>query len=111
MQDNFDDEPSSLHLLLALLQKSGTTGYSGVLFPVHTRLHCHLFAMVEAMTEQSGLSRNKLVNRILEVGIDTTLKSLSPEVVEELRVRAGEITHKALVKGDKKNQWESGIED
>lgn len=106
-----DFEPSSLDILLALLKKSGTTDYSGILFPVHTRLHGHLFGMVEAMTEQSGLSRNKLVNRILEVGIDATLKSLPPEMVEELRLRSGHFIHQSVFKGDKKNPWESGNEN
>lgn len=107
MQDHF--EPSAVDELVALIKKNGTTDYTGVLFPVHTRLHIDVFGLLQAITEHSGLSRNQMVNRLLRVGIDATLEALPSELAQQLLLRSGHFT-----KLDKATEgaapWESGRE-
>lgn len=97
MQENIDN-PTALDQLLSELTHSGKSQYVGLLFPVPTRLKAHLFGMVEALTHQAGTSRNKLMNQLVEVGIQATLEALPQEVVQQLEQRSGEVIRAAFEK-------------
>ena len=98
MQDQLIDAPTALDQLVSELSHSGKSQYVGLLFPVPTRLQVNLFGMVEALTHHAGTSRNKLMNQLVEVGIDATLAALPEAVVQQLQERAGEVIHVALEK-------------
>lgn len=89
MVDQF--EPTALQQLVAELNHSGKSQYVGLLVSVPTRLKVHLYGMVEALTHHAGTSRNKLMNQLVEVGIQATLDALPEEIVSQLQERSGEV--------------------
>jgi hypothetical protein len=98
MQDERIGAPTALDQLVSELNHSGKSHYVGLLFPVPTRLQVHLYGMVEAMTHQAGTSRNKLMNQLVEVGIEATLQALPEEIVRQLQERSSEVIRIALEK-------------
>ena len=90
MQEQLIGEPTALDQLVSELSHSGKSQYLGLLFPVPTRLRVHLYGMVEALTHHAGTSRNKLMNQLVEVGIEATLKALPETVVQQIQERADE---------------------
>jgi hypothetical protein len=100
------EAPTPLQLLVAELSGTGKAQYTGMLFPVPTRLQAHLYGVVEALTHHAGTSRNKMVNDLLEVGIQATMEALPPELAEELHQRSGEILATAFEKNG--GLWERG---
>ena len=89
-------EPSALKLFVHELNKTGSSSYTGMTFAVHTRLQVDLYPMVEALTKQAGTSRNKVMNQLVEIGINTTLASLPKELVSQLHRSADQILHSAM---------------
>jgi len=98
MQENTQYEPTALDQLVSELSQSGKSQYIGLLFPVPTRLKANLYGMVEALTHQAGTSRNKLMNQLVEVGIQSTLEALPQEIVHQLEQRASEVIRTACEK-------------
>ena len=74
--------------------------------PVHTRLQAPLYGLIEALTHHAGTSRNKVVNQLLEVGLEATLAALPEDLAEDLRRRSGEVIHESLSKNG--GTWERG---
>jgi len=100
MLPQISDAPtSSLDRLVAELDHTLKVSYVGRLFPLSARLKPDTFAYLEAMALHSGISRNQIVNRLLDVGIDTTMKALPQDLVEKLNRRASEVLA-ASVKSD-----------
>lgn len=98
MQDQLIDAPTALDQLVSELNHSGKSQYFGLLFPVPTRLQADLYGMVEALTHHAGTSRNKLMNQLVEVGIEATLEALPEEIVRQLQERSGEVIRVAYEK-------------
>lgn len=91
-------EPSPLQQLVSELNHSGKSQYIGLLFPVPTRLQANLYGMVEALTHHAGTSRNKLMNQLVDVGIQATLAALPEEVVSHLEERSASALNTAFEK-------------
>lgn len=106
MQDKHIDAPTALDQLATELNHSGKSQYTGMLVPVTTRLQVPLYGLIEALTHHAGTSRNKVVNQLLEVGLEATLSVLPEDLVEDLRRRSGEVIHETLSKND--GTWERG---
>lgn len=91
-------EVTALQQLVSELSHSGKSQYVGILFPVPTRLQANLFGMVEALAHHAGTSRNKLMNQLVEVGIEATLKALPESVVHQIEEQANLALHTAMEK-------------
>ena len=99
-------EVTALQQLVSELSHSGKSQYVGILFPVPTRLQANLFGMVEALTHHAGTSRNKLMNQLVEVGIEVTLNALPESVVQQIEEQANSALHTAMEKNA--GQFERG---
>ena len=99
-------EVTALQQLVSELSHSGKSQYVGILFPVPTRLQANLFGMVEALTHHAGTSRNKLMNQLVEVGIEATLKALPESVVQQIEEQANSALSTAMEKNA--GQFERG---
>jgi len=99
-------EPTALQLLVSELNHSGKSQYTGMLFPVHTRLQAPLYGLLEVLTHHAGTSRNKVVNQLLEVGLEATLAALPEDLAEDLRRRSTDAIHESLSKNG--GTWERG---
>lgn len=98
MRDHLVEPPTALEQLVSELNHAGKSQYTGLLFPVPTRLQAHLYGMVEALTHHAGTSRNKLMNQLVEVGIQATLDALPEDLVLHLNRQAGDVIHAACEK-------------
>ena len=99
-------EVTALQQLVSELSHTGKSQYVGILFPVPTRLQANLFGMVEALTHHAGTSRNKLMNQLVEVGIEETLKALPESVVQQIEEQANSALNTAIEKNA--GQFERG---
>ena len=99
-------EVTALQQLVSELSHSGKSQYVGILFPVPTRLQANLFGMVEALTHHAGTSRNKLMNQLVEVGIEVTLNALPESVVQQIEEQANSALNTAMEKNA--GQFERG---
>lgn len=106
MQGEIIEAPKALDLLVSQLNHSGKSQYTGMLYPVHTRLEAQIYGLIEALTHHAGTSRNKVVNQILEVGLEATLSALSDDLVDDLHRRAGDVVNDSLSKNG--GTWERG---
>jgi hypothetical protein len=78
-------EPTPLQRLVSVLNNTGREQYIGLLF-------------LEALTHRAGVSRNRMVNSLLEVGIETVLNSLSADAFDQIREAADRVQETALAK-------------
>ena len=90
--------PTAAQQLAAELSKTGKSQYLGLLFPVPTRLTINIYSMVEALTQRAGTSRNKLVNQLLETGIEAVMKELDEDAAQQIRIEADNVTRVAIEK-------------
>ena len=91
-------QPTALQELVSELNHTGKSQYNGLLFPVPTRLQINSYGLIEALTHHAGTSRNKLMNQIVEVGIEATLNSLPDDVADSIRRRADEVIQQSIAK-------------
>lgn len=91
-------EPTPLQRLVSVLNNTGREQYIGLLFPVPTRLELETYGFLEALTHRAGVSRNRMVNSLLEVGIETVLNSLSADAFDQIREAADRVQETALAK-------------
>jgi len=106
MQDQLIAEPTALEQLARELNHSGKPQYTDMVFPVHTRLQAPLYGLVEVLTHHAGTSRNKVVNRLLDVGLEATLGALPEDLAEDLRRRSFEVIQVSLSRNG--GIWERG---
>lgn len=107
MQDQLIADPTAFDQFVSGLNHSFKPQYTGMLFPVHTRLQAPLYGLIEVLTHHAGTSRNRVVNQLLEVGLEATLAALPEDLVEDLRRRSGEVVHDSLIKNGV--TWERGV--
>lgn len=89
MKTQFKSE--ALNTLLAELGHSEKSHIKGVMFPVQTRLYPISYGYVEALTQRASTSRNKIMNQLIEIGLDTLLNVLPEDLAKELNSRAAEV--------------------
>ena len=98
-----NDVPSTVDMFVSEISRSGESQYAGGVFPVQARLQASLYGFVEAFTAKAGTSRNKVLNQLIEIGIEEAMKSLPPDVAAEIRGHAGQIIMDDL-KNSKKDE-------
>lgn len=84
------DEVTNLDAFVAELSGSGHSLHAGLLMPTSVRLDFRHHAMIDAMASHMGTTRNKVINQLVDISIESALKALPTKVVKELRARAAE---------------------
>lgn len=79
MKKNLDPN-STLGSLLSDLDHHGKPNYNEFSHPVQVRLNSTLYAQIEALTMHAGTSRNKVMNQLVQLGVDEVLSSLDESV-------------------------------
>lgn len=77
-----------LECLVGIVEKTATSEYSGQMNPVSVRLPIDIAAMVYALSQHSGVSKNKMMVELLDLGIETlwgALKKKHKVVIHELQ--------------------------
>lgn len=91
-----EEKITAAYQLARELEHQGSSQYIGLLFPVPTRLSLDTYSMVEALTQRAGTSRNKVMNQLVDAGIEAVLAQLDDLVVMDIEKSAGRITTVAL---------------
>ena len=91
---------SALEHFVGEIQQTGESKFVGTTFPVQTRLQGNIYGLVEALTQRAGTSRNKVVNQLIEVGLEATFDALPEEVAIELRRVSSQILYEAMSNKD-----------
>ncbi len=93
--------PTALDQLVSELEHVGSSKYTGAVVPVQTRLQAPLWSLVEALTQRAGTSRNKVMNQLVEVGLEATIDALPEDVALELNRLSSELLYKLATDGDR----------
>jgi hypothetical protein len=91
---------SALDHFVGEIQQTGESKFVGLTFPVQTRLQANIYGLVEALTQRAGTSRNKVVNQLIEVGLEATFDALPEDVALELRRVSSQILYEAMSNKD-----------
>lgn len=75
---------STAKALASAVNKQGEDRYVGLLFPVPTRLTLEVYSMVEVLTSRAGTSRNKMMNQLVQAGIESVISELDDDVVQDI---------------------------
>jgi hypothetical protein len=80
-------EPTNLQIFVAEVKGTGESEYMGIYKQVPLRLRAGVFAEVEAFQEMMAktqkVSRNKIINDLLQIAIDQVKDSLDAKALEE----------------------------
>lgn len=77
-------DPTKLQMLLAELNKTGSSDFNGVYKQVPFRVQLHLYVRLTALVTLMESSRNKVLNDLLDIALDEVSSKLSPELLEVL---------------------------
>lgn len=85
-------EPTNLQIFVAEVKGTGESEYMGIYKQVPLRLRAGVFAEVEALQEMMArtqkVSRNKVINDLLEIAIDQVKGSLDEKSLEQFNMFA-----------------------
>jgi predicted DNA-binding protein len=70
--------------LAGIVEGRAETSMSGTSKVISVRLHTLLFLDLQALTHKSGKTRNYMIERLLEVGLEEVRKSLSTKTLSDL---------------------------
>ena len=71
------NEPTNLQMLVAEVKKSASSSYHGGYIQVPFRVEFVSYTRLEALVKHTGSSRNKIMNDLLRIGIETLAASLT----------------------------------
>lgn len=102
-QNYYHDELTKLDLLLALLEKNGTSETMTSVHPISVRIPTFDYANIEAMAQHSGVSRNKIIVQLIEFALSEVWAGLNEEnasAINKLRVSIYENMTRDHLAGD-----------
>lgn len=76
MEQTVNQEVSKLDMLVSQLANLGKSEYRGGVHAITARLPTHQMALLQACAEHSGMSVNKIIVEVLEVGLDLAFREL-----------------------------------
>lgn len=76
-----------------IVEGTATGQYVGMTKVISVRLPVHLAIQLQAMAHKSGKTRNAMISKLLEVGLEEVRLRLSDETCEELQVIEIELHH------------------
>lgn len=98
MSDSFEDV-SSVEVLASMVSNLGESRGVFVGKQVSLRIYVHYLAQVDALASRAGISRNAMVNRLLDVGLNALRSHLSDDVAKEVDEATGEACAKLMDSG------------
>ncbi len=97
-------EPTNLQIFVAEVKGTGESEYMGIYKQVPLRLRAGVFAEVEAFQEMMArtqkVSRNKVINDLLQIAIDHVRDSLDEKSLEDFNMFASHHYNEFTGSGD-----------
>lgn len=82
----YDEPPTKLEMLVALVSKTAKSDAYGSVHPLSVRVPSVPFATIQAISQHSGMSMNKVICALLDVALDELWGGLSEEDCEPIAV-------------------------
>lgn len=95
-----DNDPSKLQTLLLLLRSPATADTLPAGLPVSLHLPAPTFAMVDALSQHSGQSRNRIVCELIDVALAAIATEIGDDERQAIAARQAEIVQ-CLIRTDK----------
>jgi hypothetical protein len=100
MIDLTNDYPSKCDLFLAEINKTGKSDAMGAVHAVTVRIPSFEFARIEAIGRVTGLTRNKIIVNLIEIGIEDMREGIDPDIGDLINGMHGQIVHDLISSGD-----------
>lgn len=78
------NEPTNLQLLVAEVKKSASSSYQGGYIQVPFRVELSSYTRLEALVKHTGSSRNKIMNDLLRIGLESLYSSLDDKTIKTI---------------------------
>lgn len=78
-QQSYSEMPTKLEMAISLFQKLGTSEGIGSVHPISVRIPTIEYSSIQAMSKHAGLSVNKVIVELLQVGLDEVWQGLNDE--------------------------------
>ena len=72
-------EPTNLDLFLSEVKQTGTSKFTGVYNQVPFRMFTGFYQKVEGLRLHMGVSRNKVLNSLIEIALDQVFEELQKD--------------------------------
>jgi len=83
-------EPTKLQMLLAEVNKTATSDFVGVYKQVPFRITASSYARLTALHTYMEVSRNKVLNDLLDIALDEVFSKFPPEIAEKIGMLAAQ---------------------
>ena len=94
------EDVTKLDILVSMLANSGKSQYSGGVHAITVRIPTVQMAWLQAFSKHSGMSLNKTIAEVLEVGIDLAVANLPKKDFRAISKASGEFAVKLTSAGD-----------
>jgi hypothetical protein len=81
------DDVSTAEAVAAVISKTGTSGWAGLVKTITYRIPLADLSRVDAMAAEAGKSRNAMLNLLLSAGLDAVQKELPRKVAKAVGQR------------------------
>lgn len=86
----YDEPPTKLEALVALVSKTAKSEAVGSVHPISVRVPSIPFVTIQAVSQHSGMSINKVIVALLDVGLDELWQGLDQEECDAIStIRSG----------------------
>lgn len=90
--------PTPKEMIIGGLTGMGSYSAHGMVINMTFRLYPRPYGIGEAMATRAGISRNAMLNQLIEAGIDAVLADLPADVREDIEHDAGDVIAAVLKK-------------
>jgi hypothetical protein len=98
-QQSYSEMPTKLEMAISLFQKLGTSEGIGSVHPISVRIPTIEYSSIQAMSKHAGLSVNKVIVELLQVGLDEVWQGLNDENRRNLVAIRAELLRKLVEPG------------
>lgn len=92
----YDEPPTKLEMLIAQVSKTATSEGIGSVHPISVRVPTIPFSTIQAVSQHSGMSMNKVIIALLDVGLDELWRGLDQEECDAIQTLRSEILQRVL---------------
>lgn len=92
----YDEPPTKLEMLVAQVSKTAKSESVGSVHSISVRVPTIPFSTIQAVSQHSGMSMNKVINALLDVGLDELWRALDQDEAEAIQTVRSEILQRVM---------------
>lgn len=95
----YDEPPTKLEMLVSLVSRTAKSEAVGSVHPISVRVPTIPFATIQAVAQHSGMSMNKVIVQLLDVGLDELWSGLEQEECDQISTLRSAILQDLVQRG------------